>query len=48
MRRLQRLEGKKPDGFSLAESLPRYSERRYRYLDEIREMMKINRHYLAS
>lgn len=48
MRRLQRLEGKEPDGFILAESLPRYSERRYRYLDEIREMMKINRRHLKS
>jgi len=48
MRRLQRLDGMKPDGFSLAESLPRYSERRYRYLDEIREMMRINSRYLKS
>jgi len=48
MRRLQRLEGLQPDGFILAESLPRYSERRYRYLDEIREMMRINRRYLKS
>jgi Bax protein len=48
MRRLQRLEGKEPDGFILAESLPRYSERRYRYLDEIREMMRVNRRYLES
>lgn len=48
MRRLQRLEGKQPDGFILAESLPRYSERRYRYLDEIREMMRVNSRYLES
>jgi len=48
MRMLQRLEGKDPDGFSLAEGLPRYSERTFRYLDEIREMMWSNRRYLKS
>jgi Bax protein len=48
MRMFQRLEGKDLDGFSLAEGLPRYSERRFRYLDEIREMMWTNRRYLKS
>jgi Bax protein len=48
MRMFQRLEGKDPDGFSLAEGLPRYSERTFRYLDEIREMMWTNRRYLKS
>jgi Bax protein len=48
MRMFQRLEGKDPDGFSLAEGLPRYSERKFRYLDEIREMMWNNRRHLKS
>lgn len=48
LRRQQRVEGMQPDGFSLAESLPSYSERGYLYLDEIREMIRANRRYLKS
>jgi Bax protein len=48
LRNIQRREGRKLDGFILAESLPGYSERGYLYLDEIRAMILANRRYLKS
>lgn len=44
----QRLAGKEPDGFSLIDGLPQYSERREAYLEEIRVMFRVNRRHLDS
>jgi len=44
----QRLEGREPDGYGLVDGLPRYSERGYLYLNEIRAMMRSNRRFLGS
>jgi Bax protein len=44
----QRASGKEPDGYMLVDGLPQYSERREAYLEEIRDMFRINRRHLDS
>lgn len=43
-----RRAGREPDGYVLVEGLPQYSERRDLYLEEIRAMLRANRHLFES